>query len=208
MKGINFTDVVEYLGTVAFAISGIRMASRKHFDYFGAFVIGFITAIGGGTVRDLLIQKEVFWLTSPSYFLCTLIGMFMVIVFKRIVIKLDYTFFIFDAAGLGLFTLTGIVVTLDAGYSMFMAIIMGTITGSVGGIIRDVLINELPLVFREDIYATASIAGGLIFACMHFFNAPYILTQIVTIISIILIRVLVVRYSWHFPSFKDNNSKF
>ena len=132
----------------------------------------------------------------------------LILVFKKIIIKLEYTFFIFDAAGLGLFTLTGIVVTLDAGYSMFMAIIMGTITGSVGGIIRDVLINELPLVFREDIYATASVMGGLIFACMRFFEAPYILTQIITIISIILIRVLVVRYSWHFPSFKDNNSKF
>lgn len=198
---MGFTDIIEYLGTIAFAVSGIRLAARKKFDLFGAFVVGFITAVGGGTIRDLLLQREVFWLSSPSFLICTVLGMILVIAFRRWVVKFEYTFFIFDAVGLGLFAVTGIVITLQEGYSMLLAIIMGTVTGSIGGVMRDVLINEVPLIFREDIYAMACVLGGLIFAILTFFSVESITVQVITIVSIILIRVLVVKYHLKLPAF-------
>ncbi|MEG1554207.1 MAG: trimeric intracellular cation channel family protein [Rikenellaceae bacterium] len=204
---MEFTDIVEYLGTIAFAVSGIRLAARKKFDLFGAFVVGFITATGGGTVRDMLLQREVFWLSSPSFLICTVLGLVIVILFRHWLVKLEYTFFIFDAVGLGLFTVTGIVVTLEMGHSMLLAIILGTVTGSIGGVMRDVLINEVPLIFREDIYATASVFGGLIFAILTFLSVGSITIQIVTILSIILIRVLVVKYKLRLPAFSGKREK-
>ena len=204
MDNASFTNIIEYLGTIAFAISGIRMAARKNFDFYGAFVVGFVTAVGGGTVRDLLIDREVFWLNSPSFLICTVIGMLVVLLFKKSLIKLEYTFFIFDAVGLGLFTVAGIVATLDSGYSMLIAIILGSITGSMGGVIRDVLINEVPLIFREDIYATACIFGGIIFAILAYLDINIIIVQIATILSVTILRILVVRYNLRFPSFKEH----
>lgn len=198
---MGFTDIIEYLGTIAFAVSGIRLAARKKFDLFGAFVVGFITAVGGGTIRDLLLRREVFWLSSPSFLICTVLGLILVMAFRRWVVKFEYTFFIFDAVGLGLFAVTGIVITLEEGYSMLLAIIMGTVTGSIGGVIRDVLINEVPLIFREDIYAMACVLGGLIFAILTYFSVESITVQVITIISIILIRVLVVKYHLKLPAF-------
>lgn len=198
---MGFTDIIEYLGTIAFAVSGIRLAARKKFDLFGAFVVGFITAVGGGTIRDVLLHREVFWLSSPSFLICTVFGLILVVAFRRWVVKFEYTFFIFDAVGLGLFAVTGIVITLEEGYSMLLAIIMGTVTGSIGGVIRDVLINEVPLIFREDIYAMACVLGGVIFAVLTFFSVESITVQVITIISIILIRVLVVKYHLKLPAF-------
>lgn len=198
---MGFTDIIEYLGTIAFAVSGIRLAARKKFDLFGAFVVGFITAVGGGTIRDVLLHREVFWLSSPSFLICTVFGLILVVAFRRWVVKFEYTFFIFDAVGLGLFAVTGIVITLEEGYSMLLAIIMGTVTGSIGGVIRDVLINEVPLIFREDIYAMACVLGGVIFAILTFFSVESITVQVITIISIILIRVLVVKYHLKLPAF-------
>lgn len=198
---MGFTDIIEYLGTIAFAVSGIRLAARKKFDLFGAFVVGFITAVGGGTIRDILLHREVFWLSSPSFLICTVFGLILVVAFRRWVVKFEYTFFIFDAVGLGLFAVTGIVITLEEGYSMLLAIIMGTVTGSIGGVIRDVLINEVPLIFREDIYAMACVLGGVIFAILTFFSVESITVQVITIISIILIRVLVVKYHLKLPAF-------
>lgn len=198
---MGFTDIIEYLGTIAFAVSGIRLAARKKFDLFGAFVVGFITAVGGGTIRDILLHREVFWLSSPSFLICTVFGLILVVAFRRWVVKFEYTFFIFDAVGLGLFAVTGIVITLEEGYSMLLAIIMGTVTGSIGGVIRDVLINEVPLIFREDIYAMACVLGGVIFTILTFFSVESITVQVITIISIILIRVLVVKYHLKLPAF-------
>lgn len=205
MSGLSFTDVIEYLGTIAFAISGIRISARKNFDIYGAFVVGFVTAVGGGTTRDLLIGREVFWLNSPSFLICTFIGLLIVVVFKKYLIKLDYTFFIFDAIGLGLFTVVGIVTTLNAGYSMLLAIILGSITGSMGGVMRDVLINEVPLIFREDIYATACVFGGIVFAILYYLDVNNILIQILTILSITLLRIIVVKYKLRLPAFQGKS---
>lgn len=154
---IDFTTIIDYLGTFAFAISGIRLASAKQFDWFGAYVVGAVTAIGGGTTRDLLLGYSPFWMYQPSYLIVTGFALFFVICFGRYVIRLNNTFFIFDAIGLGLFTVVGIEKSLSAEFPMWVAVIMGTMTGALGGVLRDILINEVPLIFRKEIYAIACI---------------------------------------------------
>ncbi|MDR1708878.1 MAG: TRIC cation channel family protein, partial [Candidatus Accumulibacter sp.] len=138
---IQFVDVIEFFGTFAFAISGIRMASAKRFDLFGAFVVGFVTAIGGGTVRDLLLGVTPFWMQNPVYMWCTLAALVFVMIFRKHLVHLDNTFFVFDSIGLGLFVVVGVEKTIDLGYPAWVAITMGTITGAIGGVIRDMLIN-------------------------------------------------------------------
>ena len=134
---IDFITLCDYSGTFAFAISGIRLASAKQFDWFGAYVIGLVTAVGGGTLRDLLLNATPFWMEQASYLTVSGVALLFVIIFKKFVIRLNNTFFIFDAIGLGLFVVVGIVKTLEFGFPMWVAIVMGTITGSFGGMLRD-----------------------------------------------------------------------
>ena len=160
---IDFVTFCDYAGTFAFAISGIRLASAKQFDWFGAYVVGIVTAVGGGTLRDVLLNVTPFWMEQISYFVITMLALLYVIVFKKHVIRLNNTFFIFDAIGLGLFMVVGFSKAIDMGFPVWVAITMGTITGSIGGVIRDILINEVPLIFRKDIYALACVFGGFIY---------------------------------------------
>lgn len=146
---IDFITFCDYTGTFAFAISGIRLASAKQFDWFGAYVVGVVTAVGGGTIRDILLNAVPFWMEQASYLIVSALALLFVIAFRKYVIRLNNTFFIFDAIGLGLFVVVGIAKTLDFGFPMWVAIVMGTITGSFGGMMRDILINEEPLIFRE-----------------------------------------------------------
>lgn len=146
---ITLPFIIESLGTLAFAISGIRLAAAKQFDWFGAYVVGLITAIGGGTIRDLLLDQTAFWMLSSVYLIVTGIAMVVVILLRRYLVKLNNTFFIFDTIGLALFVVVGIQKTVDAGYPFWVAIIMGTITGAAGGVLRDILINEVPLIFSQ-----------------------------------------------------------
>ena len=165
---IDFITFCDYTGTFAFAISGIRLASAKQFDWFGAYVVGVVTAVGGGTIRDILLNAVPFWMEQASYLIVSALALLFVIAFRKYVIRLNNTFFIFDAIGLGLFVVVGIAKTLDFGFPMWVAIVMGTITGSFGGMMRDILINEEPLIFRKDIYALACVFGGLIYyICMQ-----------------------------------------
>ena len=159
----TFLLLVEIIGTLAFAISGIRLAAVKNFDWFGAFIVGFVTAIGGGTLRDLMLGATPFWMLNSWYMIVTALALFIVIVLKRYLVRLNGTFFIFDTIGLGLFVVIGMSKSLEYGFSPWVGIIMGTITGAFGGVIRDILINEMPLVFRKDIYASACIVGGCIY---------------------------------------------
>ncbi len=124
----NFTVIIDQLGTFAFAISGVRLAVNKQFDWFGAYVVGFITAIGGGTVRDLLLGVTPFWMLNASYLIVTAIALISFVFLRRIIERMNITIFLFDAIGLGLFTVVGIEKSLDANYPFWIAIIMGMIT--------------------------------------------------------------------------------
>ena len=148
---VSFTQVLDFIGTLAFAISGIRLASAKRFDLFGAYVVGLTTAIGGGTMRDLMLGQSPFWMTNPFYMICSALALVWVITFRKFLVRQNNTWFLFDTIGLALFTVTGIERTISAGFPFWTAIIMGSITGAGGGVFRDVFINEVPLIFRKEI---------------------------------------------------------
>ncbi|MBR4962295.1 MAG: trimeric intracellular cation channel family protein, partial [Muribaculaceae bacterium] len=163
MSNSTFLYIVEIIGTFAFAISGIRMAARKRFDLFGAYVVGLVTAIGGGTLRDLLLDVTPFWMDDSIYLIVTAVALLLVIVLRKNILRFENTFFIFDTIGLALFVVVGIQKSIVLGFPFWVAVIMGTLTGAFGGILRDILVNEEPLIFRKDIYASACIFGGIVY---------------------------------------------
>lgn len=194
-----FLFVIEMIGTIAAAISGIRLAAYKNFDLFGAYTVGLVTAIGGGTLRDVLLDIPIFWMQSPAYIAVTAISLLVVIMFKKVLVSHNRMLFIFDTIGLALFVVIGIQKSLAVGYPMWVAIIMGMITGAFGGVLRDILINEEPLFFRKDIYATACIAGGVAYWLMGFISQDPIVDQCACAIVVIVLRMLALRYNWSLP---------
>lgn len=202
---ITFANVLDYIGTLAFAISGIRLASTKRFDWFGAYVVGLATAIGGGTVRDLLLDVPVFWMRNGIYFLITLLALLLVVLFGKVVVRQKYTWFIFDTIGLGMFAVIGIEKTLDVGYPFWVAIVMGSVTGAGGGVIRDVFLNEVPLIFRAEIYAVACVLGGLAYWACHLCGWGNVSCGLVCGSVVILSRVLAVRYQINLPTLQDSD---
>lgn len=199
--------IIEVIGTIAFAISGIRLAAAKEFDWFGAYTIGLVTAIGGGTLRDVLLDIPVFWMQTPLYLLVTGLSLALVIIFRKALVRFNRTLFIFDAIGLALFVVIGIQKTIDVGLPMWVAIGMGTITGSFGGVTRDILINIEPLFFRKDIYATACIAGGIAFWIIMECGGSDILQQIVCAAVVIGLRICALKYNWALPQLKYDRNK-
>lgn len=202
LDSITFLKVIDFIGTFAFAISGIRLASAKRFDWFGAYVVGAATAIGGGTLRDMMLDVPVFWMHDGIYLVCTGLALLWVIMFRRHLVHMHNTFFVFDAIGLALFTIVGIQKTIDCGMPIWVATVMGTMTGAAGGVIRDVLINEEPLIFRKEIYAMACVVGGVVFGICNWLGAPEELTLILCGAAVFLTRVLAVKYSICLPTLK------
>lgn len=201
----TFEFIIEFIGTFAFAISGIRLASAKQFDWFGAYVVGVATAIGGGTIRDVLLDLTPFWMTNSVYLLCSGFALLWVIIFGKYLIHMNNTFFYFDTIGLALFAVVGIEKTLSVGFPMWVAIIMGTITGAAGGVIRDIFINEIPLIFRKEIYAVACVIGGIVYwICLNLIGEG-VTTQLVTGISIVVIRLVSVKYKICLPTLKGDD---
>lgn len=192
-------NVIEFLGTFAFAISGIRHAAAKHFDWFGGFVCGIAVAIGGGTLRDMMLGVTPFWMTSSIYLICTLIAQMFVIIFAHSLKRLDNTWFFFDTLGLALFTVAGLQKTLDCGHPFWVAIIMGTITGSAGGVIRDVLLNNVPVIFKKEIFAMASIVGGAAYWGLVECGCDMTVSVIIAFVLIVLIRIFAVKYHISLP---------
>ena len=199
----SIQQVIEFLGTFAFAISGIRHAAAKHFDWFGGYVCGVAVAIGGGTIRDVLLGTTPFWMTSPSYLLCTALALAFVICFAKYIECLQNAWFVFDTFGLALFTIAGIQKSLSFGQPFWVAIIMGCITGAAGGVIRDVLLNNEPVIFRKEIYAMACVAGGLSYWLLANIGAPMELTVIVSFLVTCIIRFLAVKYHISLPKLKE-----
>ncbi len=199
MQTSLFLLLVEIAGTIAFAISGIRLAAAKKFDWFGAYVVGLVTAIGGGTLRDTLLGVTPFWMLNGWYMGVTGLSLLFVIIFRRQLVRLDSTFFIFDTIGLALFVVIGMQKSLMYGYPVWVAIIMGTLTGAFGGVLRDILINEVPLIFRKDVYGTACIAGGLVYWFAMLLGATPQVQQIACALTVVGIRLLATKYNWHIP---------
>ena len=206
LSNISFVDLIDLIGTFAFAISGIRLAAKKEFDLFGAYVVGLLTAIGGGTIRDLLLQTTPFWMLSSRYMLCTGFALLFVILFRKHIVKLNITFFIFDAIGLGLFAVVGIEKTLAFHHPFWVAAIMGIMTGVAGGVLRDISIAEIPLIFRKEIYASACLACCLCYYLCMKLGIDQTINQIVTACIIVVTRVLAVKYGVGLPKIKPEDS--
>ncbi|MGM9868578.1 MAG: trimeric intracellular cation channel family protein [Sodaliphilus sp.] len=201
----TFEYFLEIAATLFYAISGVRLAAVKKFDWFGAYTIGFVTAIGGGTMRDVFLKCNPFWMLDPWYCVATFVGFVVVVLLKKKLVKIEGTFYIFDAIGLGLFVDVGIYKTLMLGFPMWVAIIMGTITGAMGGVIRDIFINEEPLVFRKEIYATACIAGGIIYWLTGLIGGDTICQLLTCAAFIIVLRFYAVKHNLGFPILRDDD---
>lgn len=197
MFSVSF--VIELLGTIAFAISGAFSAMQKRLDAFGVIVIAFITAIGGGTIRDVLIgYTPVSWMRDLNGPIIITITAVCAIFFKKYLKNFKITLFLFDALGLGLFTLIGIQKGIDAGLNHGVCVILGTITGCFGGVLRDILLNNIPLVFRKEIYATACIIGGaLYFGLIHLIDPNW--AKVIAIAIICGIRIMAVKFDLKLP---------
>ncbi len=209
MIDLGFLHIIDILGTFSFAVSGAFFAMQKKLDPFGVLILSFVTAIGGGTLRDMMIgDLPVGWLRDGTATVVIFIGAIGSMFFSQWLKKINATLFLFDALGLGLFTIIGIEKGINLNFSMGVCIALGTITASFGGVIRDVLLNNVPLVFRKEIYALASIIGGLLYYLLYFSNLNNDVAKIICILLILFIRLLAVRYKLSLPliySKKKNN---
>ena len=203
----NFNLAIEVLGTIAFSMSGSFAAMQKRLDPFGVMIIAFITSVGGGTIRDLLLDVPVFWMHDIRMCLLILGTSILTMIFKLIEKKFKVTLFIFDSFGLGLFTIIGVTKGMNADLNPLICLILGTITGVFGGILRDILLNRIPLIFRKEIYATACIIGGMTYMGLYgLTDLSTTFIQIFTILLIVAIRTLAVKYHWQIPKFYASNN--
>ncbi|MDA3899984.1 MAG: trimeric intracellular cation channel family protein [Spirochaetes bacterium] len=192
--------LLDLFGTFVFAISGCILAERKKMDIFGFFIIGFITAVGGGTLRDLLLGRSpVFWLNDIHYFYTIVIATVLVFFLPSIVLKIKNILKLADAVGIAVFTVIGIEVGLSYQLDPVFSIMMGVMTAIVGGILRDILCNEIPLVLQQEIYATACIAGGITFFLLRYFTKSALFLYAPVIALVIMIRVLSLKYNLSLP---------
>lgn len=194
MESLYYFDL---FGTLVFAISGVLTALDKKFDLVGSIIIGLITAVGGGSLRDLLIgSTPVGWMKDEYYLIAILLGVLLSYALKPWIIRLKRSMFLFDTLGIGVFTIMGLQKTLDTGLSIPVALLMGVVSAVFGGVIRDVLCNEVPLIFRRQIYASACLAGGLVYVLGLQASLPALWISLVSIAIVVGIRYLSVRYNW------------
>jgi len=203
-----FYFAIDILGTIAFAISGVLVAMEKKLDLFGVLIIAFVTAVGGGTLRDMLIgNTPVVWMRESVYIFTILGTVVFAILFVNQLKYLRKTLFLFDTIGIGLFTMVGIEKGLSAELVPIMCIILGTITASFGGVIRDILCNEIPVIFHKEIYATACILGGISYFLLIQLPIDGAYAYIVAILIIILVRILAVKFHIALPSIYRSRGK-
>jgi len=199
---INLFNILEILGTAAFAISGALSAMNRKLDIFGIFIIAFVTGIGGGTVRDILIgNTPVTWMQNIIYIYLIGIVTILAIIFRTKINYLKSSLFLFDTIGLGIFTIIGVETGIRNDLDPIISIALGVMTGTFGGVIRDILCNEIPVIFRKEIYATACLIGGLVFMILHELRVDRELIYIITSLIVIGIRLVVVKFKISLPSF-------
>lgn len=202
---MNIIYTLDILGTFAFAISGALVAIKKDFDIFGVIIIAFVTAVGGGMLRDVLINSHpINWIGDMNYIWTILTAVSITFLFKSKIAPLRKTFFLFDTVGIGVFTMLGLQKCLNIGLHPVIALIMGVISAVFGGVIRDVLTRKVPLIFKKEIYASACFAGGWMYLLLNYLQVNSNVQFIVSTLLIILIRVIVVRYKLELPKIKKD----
>lgn len=207
MKSEVFT-LIDIIGTAAFSISGVFAAMEKKLDIFGIFIIAFMTAIGGGTIRDVLIGDfPVSWMRSTNYSIVIFLSAAIAIMFYKIIKDYGKILLVFDSIGLGFFTVLGIQKGIAFNFPPGMCIALGTITACFGGMIRDITLNQIPHIFQKEIYATACIVGGILFFILRQTTLPATALDAVCISIIVLIRLIAVRYNWSLPRIYHTQKK-
>lgn len=198
---INYIYILDLIGTVVFAITGALAAKEHKMDVFGMFILAFVTGVGGGTLRDMMIgSTPVFWMKNPFYILMIVLGVVLPIVFKKMS-EWKKSILFFDAIGLGVFTVIGVEKGIDFGLHPVIAVALGAVTGCFGGLIRDILRNQIPAVLHKEIYATASLAGGIMFFVLNYLGFHSDLVAVLTAFIVFIIRVLALKYRWELPKF-------
>ncbi|BAO74320.1 trimeric intracellular cation channel family protein [Winogradskyella sp. PG-2] len=200
-----FIQTIDILGTIAFAISGVLVAMNKRMDPFGVLIIAFVTAVGGGTLRDIMVGVEpVSWMRNMTFVYVIIGSAVFAVLFRKQISYLRKSLFLFDTIGIALYTLVGIETGLKAGLHPIICIALGTMTACFGGVLRDILCSEIPVIFRKEIYATACILGGLsYFLLLQFFeDRDYLF--IIGGLVVIVVRILAVRFKISLPSLYKN----
>jgi uncharacterized membrane protein YeiH len=195
-----YLHLMDLVGVFAFAVSGALTADRRGMDVFGVLVVAAVTAIGGGTVRDVLLDQPVFWLTNTTYLYVIAAAAICTLVYARFRGPPRVSLLVADAFGLAVFAVLGVRAGLQAGVSPLVAVIMGAITGVVGGAVRDVLCGETPMILRQDIYATAAIAGAATYTVLSAWLGQGAVTLTVSIAVTLLLRLSAVRFGLHLPT--------
>lgn len=196
--------IFDHLGVFFFAISGMLAAADRDLDVFGGYIIAFITALGGGTIRDLLLNIDIAWMGSVTHILAVFAGGTIGIFFRKKLITFRRTFFIFDTLGISLFTILGVQKGLTYDQLPMTAMFLGMISATFGGLIRDVLCNEIPLIFRKEIYAIPCLIGGALYLTGDFLGfTKELWLLLVSMLSIASIRTLAVVYGWQMPLIKE-----
>lgn len=193
---------IDMIGVLVFAISGALAASDKKMyqDLFGVFFTGFITAIGGGTLRDVTLGVyPLAWVKDMNYLIFITLGVIITVLFKKAIMRLHKVIFLLDTVGIGVYTILGVQKSLQYGVNPFAAIILGMISAVFGGVIRDTLINELPLIFQKEIYATACMAGAIVFVLLDYYGIKTDWNALGCVLLIIIVRLIAVKYRLSLP---------
>jgi uncharacterized membrane protein YeiH len=195
--------LADLFGVAVFAITGALMAGRKSMDLFGVLVIAVITALGGGTLRDLILDNHpVSWIRDDTYIAVATLAAVGTVLWVRLTRPIHETgLLVADAFGLAVFTVIGTEVAMQHQVPLSTAVIMGVMTGVAGGVMRDVICNEIPLIFKKEIYATACIAGALMFIALRLLNTPHWLDTGIAMLTVLGIRMAAIRWRFSLPRF-------
>lgn len=194
--GIN----IHLIGVFFFGISGTVIATKARLDLFGLTFVACVSALGGGTIRDLLIgHLPLSWVKDPRYIIAVLIGVVTALLFRKRLAAIRNFIFIVDSLGIGFFTISGIRISLSAGLHPGIALLFGVLSVVIGGLLRDVICNEVPVILKKELVATASFLGGLLFILLNELNLPFSIQTLAGISLVLLIRILGQKYKWQLP---------
>ncbi len=194
---------LDLIGVVVFAVSGALVAGRKSMDLLGVVIIAVVTAIGGGTIRDMLLDRSpIFWIENTTYLLVIITAAAFTTVYTRYQKPPLKALLIADALGLALFTVSGAQIAQEAGLPWISVVLMGAITGAAGGVIRDVLCAEIPLILRRDIYATAALAGGGLYVLLQALGVANLAATLAGMATVVALRFSAILWGWRLPVFR------
>ncbi|MGP5209325.1 trimeric intracellular cation channel family protein [Psychrobacter alimentarius] len=206
-NALIFPDILLYLldmvGVIACAIAGTLLAQHKGLDISGCILVSMVNAIGGGTLRDMALDRHpLFWMTDLNYVIVITATSLILQIFFHLYHKIDNALKLFDAIGLAAFSVIGFKIALTQGMSPLVAIMMGVWTAIIGGMLRDIICNEIPLVLQREIYITASIAGSVTYLYLQYLGVSAGINEFIMLFVIFAVRMLALKFDWHLPSIR------